>query len=99
MAEPSLELLQAMVQRALHKLTEHDGEFRQIGQRLTAIERHLAGVRRDRAAKRTDVPSGVCRTAVLDAETTVNVQAQVDRLGVRSHFSRNNSCKCPHSAA
>lgn len=68
MAEPSLELPQAMVQRTLDKLTEHDGEFRQINQRLTAIERHLAGVRRD---------------AVLDAETTVNVQAQVDRLGAR----------------
>ncbi len=68
MAEPNLELLQAMAQRTLDKLTEHDGQFDLINQRLTAIERHLAGVRRD---------------AVLDAETTVNVQAQVDQLGTR----------------
>jgi predicted trehalose synthase len=68
MAEPNLELLQAMTQRVLDKLAEHDGDFHAIRERLTAIERHLAGVRRD---------------AVLDAETTVNVQAQVDRLGDR----------------
>lgn len=57
-----------MTQRVLDKLAGHDGDFHAIREHLTAIERHLAGVRRD---------------AVLDAETTVNVQAQVDRLGDR----------------
>ena len=71
MAEPSLELLQAMVQRVLDKLADHDATFAEVTARLTSIERHLAGVRRD---------------AVLDAETTTNVQAQVDAL--RSRLAR-----------
>lgn len=68
MAEPSLELLQAMVQRVLDKQVDHDGTFAEMGARLTSIVRHLAGVRRD---------------AVLDAETVTNVQAQVDALRSR----------------
>jgi hypothetical protein len=40
MAEPSLELLQAMVQRVLDKLIEHDERFDVIDKRFTALERH-----------------------------------------------------------
>ncbi len=38
MAEPSLELLQTMVQRVLDKLNDHDGRFTVIDQRLTALD-------------------------------------------------------------
>ena len=45
--EPSLESLQAMTQRVLDKVAGHGDDFHEIRSRLTAIERQLAGVRRD----------------------------------------------------
>ena len=68
MAEPNLELLQTMVQRVLDKLTGHDDDFHEINGRLTSIERHITGLRRD---------------AATDAEFSVGVQERVARLGER----------------
>jgi hypothetical protein len=63
-----LDYLREQFARLHAKLNDMAQWQSETGARLTAIERHLAGVRRD---------------AVLDAETTVNVQAQVSRLGDR----------------
>jgi hypothetical protein len=68
MAEPDLGLLQAMVQRVLDKLSEHDTWQVETSKRLVAIERHIAAVRRD---------------AVLDAENVTNVEERLDTLGER----------------
>jgi hypothetical protein len=48
-AEVSLEMLQAMMRRTLDVLAEHTAEFREVRLRLAAIERHIAGLRRDDA--------------------------------------------------
>lgn len=61
MAEPSLELLQAMVQRVLDKLSEHAKWQTDTSKRLLAIERSIAAVRRD---------------AVLDTEHITDVRAK-----------------------
>jgi chromosome segregation ATPase len=68
MAEPSLELLQAMVQRVLDKLSDHDSRFTTIDQRLTALEKHMAGLR---------------YVGATDAQSVANVQEQMARLDVR----------------
>jgi tetrahydromethanopterin S-methyltransferase subunit G len=68
MPEPSLELLQAMMQRMLDMLAEHSAEFREVRLRLSAIERHIAGLRRDDA---------------LAMEAAIDVREVVDRLGER----------------
>jgi polyhydroxyalkanoate synthesis regulator phasin len=68
MAEPSLELLQAMVQRVLDKLSEHGKWQADTSKRLLAIERSIAAVRRD---------------AVLDAEHITDVRASLDALTER----------------
>ena len=64
MAEVSLEMLQVMVQRVLDNQARQSEEAHDTRARLTAIERHLAALRRDN---------------LLDAETTGNIQVQVDR--------------------
>ena len=68
MAEPSLELLQMMVQRVLCKLNDHDGRFTVIDQRLTALEKHMAALR---------------YVGATDAQSVANVQEQVARLDMR----------------
>lgn len=68
MAEPSLELLQTMVQRVLDKQTIHDDRFGLIDQRLTAIERSIATLR---------------YAGATDAQSVVTVQEQMARLDVR----------------
>ena len=58
MAEPSLELLQVMVNRVLDKLNEHDGRFAQVMNRLERVERALLAGQRlllDRTESDTDI--------------------------------------------
>jgi hypothetical protein len=62
MAEPSLELLQTMVQRVLDVLGQHGERLGSIEGRLTALEKHMAGLHHV-------VASGV--------EDTANSQRQV----------------------
>jgi ubiquinone biosynthesis protein UbiJ len=68
MAEPSLELLQIMTQHVLDGIAALREDNSDIKQRLTALERGMAAMRRDIAG---------------DAETTAHIQAQLDRLGQR----------------
>ena len=68
MAEPSLELLQIMTQHVLDGIVALREDNSDIKQRLTAVERAIATVRRDIAG---------------DAETAAHMQAQLDRLGQR----------------
>ena len=65
MVEPSLELLQVMVQKVLDTLAEHTREFQDIKLRLTHLERSMAAMRRDRAD---------------DVEMVVHLQRRVDYL-------------------
>ena len=44
MAEPNLELLQAMVQRVLDVLARHTTEFQEVKQRLTTLETQVGQV-------------------------------------------------------
>ncbi len=58
MPEPSLELLQVMVQRVLEKQHEHDGRFAQVTNRLERVERALLAGQRlllDRTESDTDI--------------------------------------------
>lgn len=58
MVEPSLELLQVMVQRVLDKLGEHDGRLAQVMNRLERVERALLAGQRlllDRTEADTDI--------------------------------------------
>ncbi len=58
MPEPSLELLQIMVQRVLEKQHEHDGRFAQVMNRLERVERALLAGQRlllDRTESDTDI--------------------------------------------
>jgi hypothetical protein len=68
MPEANLELLQALMQRMLAGLANLQADFDDMKVRQTAFERHLAGLRRD---------------AVLDAEATIGVREQMERLGER----------------
>ena len=63
-----LDYLRASFSRLHARLDDIAQWQAETSKRLAAIERHLAGVRRD---------------AVLDAETTVNIQDQVDTLKER----------------
>ena len=44
MAEPSLELLQAMIQRVLEVQARHTDDLQEIRQRLTTVELQLGGL-------------------------------------------------------
>jgi len=68
MAEPSLELLQVMVQRVLDRLSEHSDEFKEVKLRLGSLERAVLSVRGD---------------MVGDAHVAANLQAQLDRISSR----------------
>ena len=68
MAEPNLELLQAMVQRVLDRQAEHSDEFREVKLRLASLERSMLSIRGD---------------MVGDAHVAANLQAQVDRISSR----------------
>ena len=66
MAEPNLELLQAMVQRVLDGQARHDGEFREVKHRLTTLELSVAGVRRDFALMSEQQAMSSLRTDTLE---------------------------------
>jgi hypothetical protein len=68
MADPSLELLQIMVQRMLDRQGEHFDEFTEINARLASLERTVLSIRSDM----------VCR-----ANVRANLQDQIDRVGAR----------------
>jgi hypothetical protein len=68
MAEVSLELLQAMVQRVLDNQEVQAAELREIRERLSHLERGLIGIRRD---------------LVGDAEVMSTLQTQISRLDDR----------------
>jgi hypothetical protein len=68
MAEASLELLQAMVQRVLGNQEVHTAELREIRERVSHVERGLIGIRRD---------------LVGDAEVMSSLQGQISRLDDR----------------
>jgi hypothetical protein len=68
MAEVSLELLQAMVQRVLDNQEVQAAELREIRERLSHLERGLIGIRRD---------------LVGDAEVMSTLQTQITRLDDR----------------
>jgi tetrahydromethanopterin S-methyltransferase subunit G len=68
MAEPSLELLQLMVQRVLDRQAEHSDEFREVKLRLASLERSVLSIRSD---------------MVGDAHVAANLQAQIDRINSR----------------
>lgn len=68
MAEPSLELLQIMVQRVLDRLEEHSDEFKEIKARLASLERAVLSIRND---------------MVGSAHVDANLQDQIDRVSAR----------------
>lgn len=68
MAEPSLDLLQAMVQRVLDRLAEHSEEFKEVKARLASVERAVLGIRSD---------------MVGHAHVDANLQDQLDRVSAR----------------
>jgi len=68
MVEPTLDLLQTMVQRVLDNQHRQAEDTKEIMLRLSRIEEGLARTRRDIGS---------------DAETVAHVQARMDRLGDR----------------
>jgi hypothetical protein len=68
MAEPNLELLQAMVQRVLDRQAEHSGEFEEVKLRLSSVERAVLSIRSD---------------MVGEAHVAANLQVQIDRINSR----------------
>ena len=68
MAEPNLELLQAMVQRVLDRQAEHSDEFKEVKARLASLERAVLGIRSD---------------MVGHAHVDANLQDQIDRVSTR----------------
>lgn len=68
MAEPSVELLQIMVQRVLDRQAEHSDEFKEVRQRLTSLERAVLSIRSD---------------MVGEAHVIAMLQAQIDRTNAR----------------
>ena len=68
MADPSLELLQIMVQRVWDRQGEHFDEFTEINACLASLERTVLRIRSDK----------VCR-----ANVRANLQDQIDRVGAR----------------
>jgi hypothetical protein len=68
MSDNVLDFLREQFTRLNLRLDDAAAWQAETSKRLTAIERHIAGVRRD---------------AVLDAESMVNVQDQVDAIAAR----------------
>jgi archaellum component FlaC len=68
MAEPSLELIQSMLQQVLDGQREHREDLRDIKLRLTQVETGIGAMRRDIGGL---------------TETVAHAQAQIDRLSER----------------
>lgn len=49
MAEPTLDLIQAMLQKVLDTQREHSNDFREVKLRLGELQSSTAGIRRDQA--------------------------------------------------
>ena len=68
MAEPSLELLQVMVQRVLDRQEEHSQEFKELRARMLSVERAVLSIRGD---------------MIGDAHVDSNLQSQIDHVRTR----------------